>query len=366
LQAVGSPFPVYTNTARAIAPQTRLLASVDSIQNNNSTTFLRSNDALRSSNSASQNLRGSLGGADDLLKTAVDDLSKIGSVLDEIDVLVTSVEENPSLSRTERGFISSQIQDYLEQIDDIAANSNYDGRNLLDSDQTIVLQTGTRTTSSDRLNVELYASGADDLATGLSAIDVSDDTAVTNARDLVDAARGALSSRETSLRADRESIAGATDRSRVAQIASDNILQAQLAASEPDGNDQLRSQITEALQGYLGEVSARLQDQTVTVGGISLPEPRPEQQSDPVTERDDPFAYDPNDYPSNNDPFGQSEPEYFTDNDQNSAYTPPTTTTGFGGYNHNGGGTGIGGSSSGAGSSSRSRSGSGGSVSIEA
>src|SRR5690606_33416063 len=193
LQAVGSPYPVYTNTARAIAPQQRLLASVDTIQSSNAQNSSRSNDALRNSGSASQNLRGSLGHADDLLKTAADDLSRIGSTLDEIDTLVTSVENNSSLSRTERAFISSQIQDYLEQIDDIAASSNYDGRNLLDSDQTLELQIGSGTTSNDRLNVELYASGSDDLAPGLSSIDISDDAAVSSARDLVDAAQEALS-----------------------------------------------------------------------------------------------------------------------------------------------------------------------------
>ena len=356
MQAVGSPYPVYTDTARAIAPQQRLLASVDTIQSSNAQNSSRSNDALRNSGSASQNLRGSLGRADDLLKTAADDLSRIGSALDEIDTLVTSVENNSSLSRTERAFISSQIQDYLEQIDDIAASSSYDGRNLLDSDQTLELQIGSGTTSSDRLNVEFFASGTEELATGLSAIDVSDDAAVSNARDLVDAAQEELSSRELSLQADRQSISGAADRSRVSQVAGDNILQAQLAAAEPNIADQARSGIVEAFQGYLDEVSAQLQYQTVTVGGISLPEPRPE----PVTERDDPFVYDPN-----ADPFNRGDMEYFTPDARTNTSNPPLST-GFGGYDSNGSGTGIGGASSG-GSGAGGASGTSGSrVSIEA
>ena len=356
MQAVGSPYPVYTDTARAIAPQQRLLASVDTIQSSNAQNSSRSNDALRNSGSASQNLRGSLGRADDLLKTADDDLSRIGSALDEIDTLVTSVENNSSLSRTERAFISSQIQDYLEQIDDIAASSNYDGQNLLDSDRTIELQIGSGTTSSDRLNVEFFASGTEELATGLSAIDVSDDAAVSNARDLVDAAQEELSSRELSLQADRQSISGAADRSRVSQVVGDNILQAQLAAAEPNIADQARSGIVEAFQGYLDEVSAQLQYQTVTVGGISLPEPRPE----PVTERDDPFAYDPN-----ADPFNRDDTEYFTPDARTNTSNPPLST-GFDGYDSNGSGTGIGGASSG-GSGAGGASGTSGSrVSIEA
>lgn|GEM_PF-732642 len=355
MQAVGSPYPVYTDTARAIAPQNRLLASVDSIQSSTSQNTSRSNDALRHSSSVSQDLRGSLGRVDDLLDVAANDLSRIGSVLDEIDTLVTSVENNSSLSRTERAFISSQIQDYLEQINDIAASSNYDGQDLLISDRTIELQIGSSTTSSDRLNVELFASGTEGLATGLSVIDVSDDAAVSNARDLVDAAQEALSSRELSLQADRQSIAGAADRSRVSQVAGDNILQAQLAAAEPNITDQARSGIIEAFQGYLGEVSARLQDQTVTVGGISLPEPRPE----PVTERDDPFAYDPN-----ADPFDRDDTEYFTPDARTNNSNPPLST-GFGGYDSNGGGTGIGGASSGGGAGGASGT-SGSRVSIEA
>ncbi|MAZ35215.1 MAG: hypothetical protein CMO06_18925 [Thalassospira sp.] len=350
MQAVGSPYPVYTDTARAIAPQNRLLASVDSIQSSTSQNTSRSNDALRHSSSVSQDLRGSLGRADDLLDVAANDLSRIGSVLDEIDTLVTSVENNSSLSRTERAFISSQIQDYLEQIDDIAASSNYDGQDLLISDRTIELQIGSGTTSSDRLNVELFASGTEGLATGFSAIDVSDDAAVSNARDLVDAAQEALSSRELSLQADRQSIAGAADRSRVSQVAGDNILQAQLAAAEPNITDQARSGIIETFQGYLGEVSARLQDQTVTVGGISLPEP--------VTERDDPFAYDPN-----ADPFDRDDTEYFEPDARTNTSNPPLST-GFGGYDSNGGGTGIGGASSGGGAGGASGT-SGSRVSIE-
>jgi len=346
LQAVGSPYPVYTDTARAIAPQNRLLASVESIQSNNSPNTSLSNDALRNSSAASRSLRGSLDRADDFLKVAADDLSRIGSALDEVDTLVSSVENNPSLSRVERGFITAQIQDYLDQIDEIATSSNYDGKNLLDSDQTIELQIGSGTSSGNRLNVELYASGTEGLATGLSAIDISDDAGVSNARDRVDAAQEALSNREISLQADRESIAGAADRSRVSEVAGNNILQAQLAATEPGDADQVRRGIIEAFQGYLGEISARLQDQTVTIGGISLPEPQP--GPEPVTERDDPFAYDPN-----ADPFGRDDGQYFAPTTGRNTTDPVPFST-FGGYDSNGGGTGIGGTLSGGGGADQS------------
>lgn len=346
MQAVGSPYPVYTDTARAIAPQNRWLASVDSIQSRNSQNSGLVADALRHSSAASRNLRGVLGHADDFLEVAADDLSRIGTALDEVDTLVSSVENNPSLSRVERGFITAQIQDYLDQIDEIAASSNYDGKNLLDSDQTIEVQIGSGTSSGNRLNVELYASGTEGLAAGLSAIDISDDAAVSNARDRVDAAQEALSNREISLQSDREAIAGAADRSRVSEVAGDNIVQAQLAASQPGGADQARRGIIEAFQGYLGEISARLQDQTVTVGGISLPEPGP--GPEPVAQRDDPFAYDPN-----ADPFGRNDGPYFAPTTGRNT-NDPIPSNAFGGYDSNGGGTGIGGALSGSGGASQS------------
>ena len=287
MEPLGSQLPIYTNTARAIAPQNRLIDS-DAIQPSQSSSRSdRNADFLRNANYAFENLRGSLGGASELLSQESTDLSRIG---DEIDALVEFAEENNDLSKQQRAQLTAQIEDYLADIDGIAANSSFKDKNLLAEDQTITLQVGSGTSSDNQIDVELFASASEDLATGLSSIDLSDNTAVANARTLVDQAQEALRDRETSLNSDRGSLAVAQDQNRVSQVAGDTVLQAQIAASQNYPAAETQARISENLQAYLGNISAQLENQTVTVGGFGLPEPK----SDPIPERvEDPYAFDP-------------------------------------------------------------------------
>ncbi|NIY76384.1 hypothetical protein HED22_12090 [Thalassospira sp. HF15] len=289
MEPLASQLPIYTNTARAIAPQNRLIASESSQSSADNQNTNRNADSLRGAGYASTQLNSSLGDASSLLGQASSDLSRIGDALDEIDALVTIAEENSDLSTQQRAQLNTQIEDYLTQIDDIAANSSFENRDLLASDQTITLQVGTGTSSDNRIDVELSASSSEDLATGLSAINVSDTAGVSNARTLVDDAQEALRDREISIASDQGSLRNAQDQNRVSQVAGENILQAQLAASEPSGREDAQARISENLQAYLGDVSAQLASQSVAVGGITLPEPRP----DPVPEREENPFLDP-------------------------------------------------------------------------
>jgi len=276
-------------------------------------------------------------------------------VFDDIVALVKTIEENSNLSLHQRAQLNAQIEDYLTEIDDIAASSSYNGKNLLADDQTITLQVGSGTSADNRLDVELYASASDDLATGLSSIDLSDNAGVSAARVLVDEAQEALRDREISLSADRGSLATAQDQSRISQVASDNILQAQLAAAEPSQSESTQARISENLQAYLGDISSQLSNQTVTVGGFGLPEPQrdprpepqPEPRPDPFLEQNDEAAFDPNAEQGigfSQDFFGSSA----AFNAPNQAYSAPT----FGGYDSGGSGTSGSSSSSGGGGGS--------------
>lgn len=303
MEPLGSQLPIYTKTARAIAPQNRFVVSADGNGASTPSGSDRSNDAARGANFVFDGLRGSLGKAGDLLSRASQDVSRIGDALDQIDALVTVAEENPDLSKQQRAQITAQISDYLTEIDDISANSNFENKNLLAEDQTITLQVGSGTSPGNQIDVALFASGSDDLASGLSSIDLADDGAVANARSLVDAAQEAVRDRLTSLEADRGRVAIAQDQNRISQVASDNVLQAQLAASQENTAAMTQARISENLQAYLGTIAAKLEDQTVTVGGFGLPEPQaepepkpasqPPQSPSPPQQRDDPYAFDP-------------------------------------------------------------------------
>ncbi|MBX2833035.1 MAG: hypothetical protein KTR23_18075 [Rhodospirillales bacterium] len=352
MEPLGSQLPIYTKTAGAIAPQNRLIVPDDQQSSTQTSNSDRNAASLRNANYTAEKLRGSLGGASDLLSQASSDLSRIGDALDEIDALVEIVEENSDLSRQQRAQLNAQIEDYLAQIDDIAANSSFDDKNLLADDQTITLQVGSGTSVDNRLDVELYASASDDLATGLSSIDVSDNAGVTAARTLVDEAQEALRDRQISLSADRGSVATAQDQSRISQVASDNILQAQLAAAEPSQSESNQARISENLQAYLGDISSQLASQTVTVGGFALPEPQrepqPEPRPDPFLEQNDAAAFDPNAEQGN----GVSQ-DFFGSSSTFNAPNPSYSATTFGGYDS--GGSGTSGSSSGGGGGSSER-----------
>ena len=335
METLASQLPIYTNTARTIAPQNRLIASDSSQFSAENQNTDRSADSFRNAGYTSAQLNGSLGSAGALLGQASNDLSRIGDALDEIDALVTIAEENGDLSTQQRAQLNAQIEDYLTRIDDIAANSSFEGRDLLASDQTITLQVGTGTSSDNRIDIDLSASGSEDLASGLSEINVSDSAGVSNARTLVDQAQEALRDREISVAADQGSLRTAQDQNRVSQVAGENIVQAQLAASQTSGRDDAQARISENLQAYLGDISTQLASQSVTVGGFTLPEPRP----DPLPEPEENTILDPD----AEDDGTSDDQEFLAQTGQGGATAQPFATPAFGGYDSGGNGTSAGG-----------------------
>ncbi|MCC9624395.1 hypothetical protein LPB41_22150 [Thalassospira sp. MA62] len=335
MEPLASPYPVYTRTAREIAPQNRLSAPEQSQNSAASSSNNRQTDLLRGSSNTFANLQGSLGSASDLVGQASRDLSRIGTVLDDIDALVRTAEENSNLSTRQRAQIDAQIEDFLTEIDDIASNSNFDGEDLLNADRTVTLQVGSGTGSDNRIDVELFASDSESLAAGLSSISVADDSTLADARTLVDAAQDAVRTREISLSSDQGSIETARDQNRLAQAGNETILQAQLAASETTSREDTRAQISENLQAYLGNIANQLAELTVSVGGVALPEPRPDPVPEPEADQTG-LVYDPTQQ-DDTPPFG----------------TLPGTPIGgigspsFGGYDSGGNGQAIGDTNSG-------------------
>lgn len=104
---------------------------------------------------------------------------------------------NGTLGTAERATLDQEFQDLIEEIDRVAAVTEFNGTNPLnDSALSITFQVGANNSTNDRIAV----TGVDATASGLS-IDAEDITDVTNAQSAMDAVDAAIDTL-TGLRAD--------------------------------------------------------------------------------------------------------------------------------------------------------------------
>lgn len=98
--------------------------------------------------------------ANSLLQTAYDSLSDVGDILDRMKSLSTQANSG-TLTTTERGFLQTEFEDLISEIDRIAGNTNFNKINLLDGtlsgQNTVTTDTTSATKATATLNFSSIA-----------------------------------------------------------------------------------------------------------------------------------------------------------------------------------------------------------------
>ena len=153
----------------------------------------------------SENMRAQLGGFQQAMRNAND-----GAALLQVaesgyqsisDVLVRMRElavqgANDSLSDTERGYLDTEFQELVSEIDRVADTTEYNGINLLDGTAgtggTMTFQVGTRNSTDNRVTATLNNQDATVLGVNASAVD-----SLANAQGAIDDIDSALEDLQT-------------------------------------------------------------------------------------------------------------------------------------------------------------------------
>jgi len=133
-----------------------------------------------------------------LLTTAGDAL---GTIADKLDTLAGLAEDaaDTGLSSQDRAQLDNQFQTVKSEIDDLAANTQFDGINLLAGDGSggalqIDYQVSTDATASDKIRVEIGAASVADLSASLATADIKTAAGAASASDAVTEAQETLGS----------------------------------------------------------------------------------------------------------------------------------------------------------------------------
>ncbi|MDP2696499.1 flagellin [Thalassospira sp.] len=276
MQLSGHSIGFQTATARAIAPYNRYFASETHDARPPVTDSLRIN-SLRNAGETLNSGRNNAGAGTALVSTAIDGLTDIASVLDEMDRLVTIAEESDTLSRTDRAILNDTLSQYLADIDAIAGRTTQDGITVLAEDRQLQFQVGAGTDGNNRISVDFQAADSESLQAGLSEIRLDDGVAVANARTLVDAVTVEVGGRISRMEADQLRLASARSQTGFSQLGGATVIEAQLAAGRESPMDLNRQEITDALQGFLATIARTIAVQSLTLPGVpTLPEPKPQ------------------------------------------------------------------------------------------
>jgi flagellin len=192
----------------------------------------------------SEGLKSDIRALDQAARNAGDGISLVQvaeGALDEVSNILLRMRElaeqalNGTVTDTERGYLDSEFQDLIGEIDRIAQSTNFNGLNLLDGSATaaVGIQVGIDTNTWDSIDVDI-TTGRDATSLGLvGSIDssVNADTAmsqVLTAVDTVSSARasfGAVQNRlEVSIRNinnQKENLSSANSRIRDVDVASE-------------------------------------------------------------------------------------------------------------------------------------------------
>ena len=192
----------------------------------------------------SEGLKSDIRALDQAARNAGDGISLVQvaeGALDEVSNILLRMRElaeqalNGTVTNTERGYLDSEFQDLIGEIDRIAQSTNFNGLNLLDGSATaaVGIQVGIDTNTWDSIDVDI-TTGRDATSLGLvGAIDsaANADTAmgqVLAAVDTVSSARasfGAVQNRlEVSIRNinnQKENLSSANSRIRDVDVASE-------------------------------------------------------------------------------------------------------------------------------------------------
>ena len=127
-----------------------------------------------------------------LMQTAEGALSETTNILQRIRELAVQ-SANGVYTDTNRAALNNEVAQLLEQIDDIALDTNFNGLRVLSSAQTVTLQTGAQ--NGESLAVVVTGAKTNDLR--VTAVSVSSMAAANNTLDTIDSALNSV----TALRA---------------------------------------------------------------------------------------------------------------------------------------------------------------------
>ena len=129
-----------------------------------------------------------------LVQTAEGALSETTNILQRIRELAVQAA-NGTQSTSNREALNSEVLQLLEQIDDIAVDTEFNGIRVLSSAQTLTLQAGANTSQTLTINV----SGAKTSELGVSAVRVSTMASAISALSTIDTALKSVNSLRSSL-----------------------------------------------------------------------------------------------------------------------------------------------------------------------
>ena len=173
----------------------------------------------------SENMRAQLKGFQQAMKNANDGVAVLQTAesgYQSISDLLIRMRElavqasNDSVSDTERGYLDTEFQDLISEIDRISNVVEYNGIQLLDGtsgssgDGTMVFQVGTRDSTDDRIQIKLQTQNAQALS-----VDTDTISSQANAQASITAIDSALELRHHGLRHQRRDVGEACEAVRV-------------------------------------------------------------------------------------------------------------------------------------------------------
>jgi flagellin len=129
-----------------------------------------------------------------LVQTAEGALSETTNILQRIRELAVQAA-NGTQSSANRVSLNNEVQQLIAQVEDIALDTEFNGINVLSSNQTVTLQTGAEANQS--LRVTLNGARSSDLR--VSAVNISVSTGAVSALSTIDAALQSVNSLRSNL-----------------------------------------------------------------------------------------------------------------------------------------------------------------------
>jgi flagellin len=190
----------------------------------------------------SENLKADIRALNQASRNAADGVSLVQTAegaLDEVSSILLRMKElaeqamNGTLTDTDRGYLDSEYTALTEEIDRIAAGTQFNGVNLLDGNLDVDIQVGISTGSTDQVGVTLstnmstatigLASGVGTAANATSAMDEVDDaiTEVVTARGDFGAVQNRLETTIRNINMTSENLSSANSRIRDVDVASE-------------------------------------------------------------------------------------------------------------------------------------------------
>ena len=129
-----------------------------------------------------------------LMQTAEGALSETTNILQRIRELAVQ-SANGTMTTANRAALQAEVTQLLEQIDDIASDTEFNGLRVLSAAQTITLQAGPQ--AGQTLQLQLSGAKASDI--GVSSVSISSQDAAVSALSILDLAINSVSSLRATL-----------------------------------------------------------------------------------------------------------------------------------------------------------------------